>query len=125
MERGDPIPPGIYWVDAFGPSRAAFADWASSHAAVRVLETQEDAGREWLWALFAVDAPTPRWPVSAGLGVPTIAEKGSATTVDDTVQKPDPAPLFPSPGSWSTGEKIAAVGVVLSALSLVILARRS
>jgi hypothetical protein len=118
LERRDPIPPGIYWVDIvstdFGQyleRREAFYRWARSNAgAVKVLQ-ETDSPRVaptyystafHRWVLFEVLSATSRWPVSAGLGFPNVAAEGEKTKSEDTVQRPDPEPL-PSPWEMLSG----------------------
>lgn len=102
LERQNPIPPGIYWVDTFkiavpaGPDqRAQFSAWRTQHAeTVKVLRTQtiEATGGnpDYEWVLFQVLEPTWRWGTDTHLGFPTRAPKGAATTEEDTVQRPPP-----------------------------------
>lgn len=73
FERANPIPPGVYWVDAFNLMKgiARFNAWAKVHEkTVKVIrkEVTKDTGWDWFdedkhhwWILFEVTAPTPRW----------------------------------------------------------------
>jgi hypothetical protein len=109
LERHNPIPPGIYWIDSFdisvpagGDQRAVFGTWLTTHAdTVKVLRTQategqlarpgasaRDPARE--WTLFQVLQPTWRWGTDSHLGFPTRAPKGAATEEADTIQRPPP-----------------------------------
>lgn len=95
VERDNPLPRGIYWVDVPGPEQAAFRGWLNLHAGpghVRVLRTRSTEARdEWPavdWYLFEVQQPV-QWD---GPGFPSIAEQGEETTPEDTVDRPPPEP---------------------------------
>lgn len=104
LERSNPVPPGVYWVDVPEPRMATFNGWlARNVATVKVvkvgspntgeyvdifgvqLPTGNDPTRVY-WVLFEVLAPT-FWE---GPGFPTVAVKGKATNLGDTAQKPSP-----------------------------------
>jgi len=109
IERGNPIPPGVYWIDSIDPS--AFPDpdavqasrdaydlaiEANYHNAFRIVRTtHHDAQiignappRDWI--LFQITSPVPRWSPATQWGLPTVAPNGLDTQEDDTVQKPPP-----------------------------------
>lgn len=95
LERSNPIPPGIYWVDVFEPSHQAFIEWKTANKTTVIIRSTvhheaDSGGPSRDWVLFEVKADTPRWPLSAKLGFPEIAEKGKETKEEDTVQKPPP-----------------------------------
>ena len=124
IERSNPIPPGVYWVDLFGAKAIeGFTRWATLHAGVvrvlKVAQSADDAAPlEWYdvaspalalgklgqwatssaepyaWILFELAAPLPRWPEDIGAGLPTVAPRGRDTDPGDTVERPDAAPLF-------------------------------
>lgn len=88
MEKRNPIPPGLYWLDVMGRDRGVeWAMWLGQNAAtVEVVRREhhplgevnlspfaDDDGVAGYWVLFKVKAPTPRWAVSAKLGLPTVA----------------------------------------------------
>jgi hypothetical protein len=106
IERRNPLPPGVYWVDVIGevptfggPDNSkleAFAGWLRRNASnIQVLRTvskpaEIDALRGVMnpaqdWYLFKVAAPV-QWE---GPGLPTIADEN--TEKDDTAQRPPPA----------------------------------
>ena len=142
IERADPIPEGVYWIDSIEP--AAFGADAEEvqHARelyIRRIESQHpgayrvvrtalhDEGqydREWI--LFEVKTPIPRWPPNAHWGFPTLAPNGLNTEEGDTVQRPPPekGPLeglgentlgLPN-WAWAVGG-LAVIGVVVYAAS--------
>lgn len=96
VERANPLPRGVYWVDVIEKDFASFNAWlASAEDAVRVVKTTHtdatsfpysEPAREWI--LFEVREPV-EW---LGPGLPTIASKGENTNQDDTVQRPPPEP---------------------------------
>ena len=52
LERRNPLPAGLYWIDTLGANRDAFQDWRSVHAAVVKVRASEDfpdpkPGRTW------------------------------------------------------------------------------
>ncbi len=109
LERGDPIPVGVYWIDSIDPE--AYADpelvqvaregyllaiQTGQPGAYRIVRTThhdsqligDQPARDWI--LFEVRQPIPRWPTSTQWGFPTIAPNGLDTQEGDTVQKPPP-----------------------------------
>lgn len=122
LERRNPLPTGHYWIDVFGPKVTAMLEWLGTHRGkVVVLKTTTiPAGNGYVegqWLLFRVDEPVP-WDAVA-LGYPTIA---SATTQkEDTVQRPDPEPLFPS---LSPSVPLWAIGGFAALLAAMLWRRR-
>lgn len=106
--RANPLPPGIYWVDAFGADLAPFTLWTAQES-VRVLKTRAYSDPEGSWFLFEVLEPT-EWN---GPGFPT--ESSEETEHEDTVQRPDPETVgdILDTGGVSIGTKVVAGGVVL------------
>lgn len=95
IERNDPIPAGVYWIDVFEPAQLAFRKWLRENAGtVRVRKTTSHPARNGYpareWFLFEIKAATPRWPNEARIGLPTVAPKGTATEETDTVRRPAP-----------------------------------
>ncbi len=114
LERQDPIPAGVYWIDLTTNGQVrAFREWRDAHPSVVRLKEErteipveyfDDAGdlksdslwgqgamalpKSRLWVLFRVVVPTRRWGAAAGLGFPTISE--GEITSSATVQKPAP-----------------------------------
>jgi hypothetical protein len=108
VARTNPIPPGLYWIDLFSPTSSSpttkdgvpiFAAWARANKGrVAVVTTQEFGepgfgGPKRTWLSFRVTSPPGAFPF--GLGFPTIADDGAATTSEDTahapvVEQPDP-----------------------------------
>lgn len=94
MERKDPIPKGVYWMDIAGQERIdRFNAWLKKNSAtVESLRQKLDRdfwmeSRNQLWVLFAVNSPTKRWPVAAKLGLPTVA-RSKLVQKRDTEQRP-------------------------------------
>jgi len=125
LERRNPLPPGLYWVDVHGDDKIhAFNKWVKQDSIrVRKVRATEDPTGQWPsgnWYLFEVLAPT-QWD---GPGLPTIAENLDLEA-EDTVQRPAPEePLewsLPSPGKALA----VAGGVALAAgIGYVLLTRR-
>lgn len=44
LQRANPVPPGVYWVDVFDPNRDAFASWVKAHADAVKLRVTEHYG---------------------------------------------------------------------------------
>jgi len=91
LERANPLPLGVYYVDVFEFKFDRFREWLElnqENESVAVISsamhTDESPDRQWV--LFEVKKPT-MFP-QKDLGFPTVAPKGKATTEDDTVQKP-------------------------------------
>jgi hypothetical protein len=106
IERSDPIPPGVYWIDSIDPD--AYEDEETVQmlretymqllqnvfpGAYRIIRTVrhepqligDTPGRDWI--LFEVTRPIPRWPPGTE---PTVAPNGVDTQEGDTVQRPPP-----------------------------------
>lgn len=121
LERRDPIPPGIYWIDAIrrtprGDAEEAFRRWRADHADRVIVRATEDHG-EYVWILFEVLADVPRWSGDTGLGLPSRAPRGAATRREDTVQRPPPEKM---PGlSDVVASAIVPAVLVLAALVLL------
>ncbi len=103
MARGVPvndgavIPPGRYWLDAFGDKRTVFLDWKKGKPEVKLENTTEDADSDppHLFVIFRIPAgssnfgsPGVFFPTKT-LGFPTVAGP-EVQGVDDTVQRPPP-----------------------------------
>jgi hypothetical protein len=129
IERADPIPPGVYWLDL---TRNAPSGWFPSVNDVDEAKTAE-AHRQFEWwrgsfspsivhvirsdgnfVLFRVDRPAMRWGVDAGLGLPNRATE----RMRDVAQVPDPEPglawRFPSFEGMGTGLAVVAALYLLS-----------
>ena len=93
IERKNPIPPGRYWLNFKNPSMDggrqadAFTAWARGPA-VQILSTEDGDPELMTFVIFRVLTPVPRWPDSAGLGLPTVAPPNVKSS-GDTVQRPD------------------------------------
>lgn len=107
VERRDPLPVGLYWVDVPRTKWLRFSDWAR-HWGVIIRKTREDPDMlvtpENVWALFEVTNPSTRW---VGIGLPTIAS--ASTEPGDTRSRPDPA----SPLDYLPAFGSSAIGVLL------------
>lgn len=92
LEKRNPVPPGVYWIDVWGDNRAKFLEWTALPT-IQVRKTRSyEAIDDWPardWLLFEVVTPTA-WPNLKGIGFPTIAPKGLQTEAEDTAQRPDP-----------------------------------
>jgi hypothetical protein len=110
IERSDPIPPGVYWIDSIDPSafenpgaveaaRDAYelaieANYMSAFRIVRTVHHDSQIigdtqpARDWI--LFQITAPVPRWSPDTKWGLPTVAPNGLETQEGDTVQRPPP-----------------------------------
>lgn len=103
LERRDPVPPGIYWLDVPQARVGEFNAWASARDVVvrRSVEKPNSDEPVLTWYLFEVLQPTP-W---VNIGLPTIAEQGGETTYEDTSQRPEPEPdpLWNAP--WPFGRE--------------------
>lgn len=98
IERKNPIPAGVYWVDiddVLDPENLAkFNRWAMDEAPkVKMLKkettmTQAFPASRQTWVLFRLTAPTKRWPESLKIGLPTRAAKGAKTKRSDTQKRP-------------------------------------
>ncbi len=124
MERKDPLPPGVYWMDLIGLGRVLnFTSWkGSNRGTVKMLKKKEDSFDQW-WVLFEVTAPTKRWPVAAGLGLPTIARKGKTTTFKSTEKVPKVKSATELLTDW--GSSTIKGAVALFVLAYVLGNRRS
>lgn len=88
LQRANPIPPGIYWVDAIGQAaNDGWGKWSHKNTKIRILQ-RTVRGRHDVWWLFEVIKPVKRWPIAANLGFPTVAKQGAKTTAKSTVQRP-------------------------------------
>ena len=92
LERANPLPEGIYWVDVFSKDFESFRAWLSYHDdKVRVISTQSfpmsgmmgTPARDWY--LFKVLEPVT-WE---GPGYPDIAESEELTS-EETGERPAP-----------------------------------
>jgi len=89
VERRNPIPPGRYWIDTFGPDILDFEAWAmqSPQVEVEASEIFESETPKRQWVLFKVKSPAVF--EARKYGFPTIADDNIRTS-GDTVQRPDP-----------------------------------
>jgi hypothetical protein len=119
LERANPIPPGTYYVDVFdqgaGPvasqnQPAAFEAWLRAPGTVARVLRRERRGNV-TFTLFEVLEPSERWPLSAGLGLPTRAS--ASTRLDDVVQVPEPVTSTGLLASVGEGIKSAAITVAV------------
>ena len=130
LQRANPVPPGVYWVDVPGPAtgpqprtrwaesseskRQDFEAWRKKYAdRVTVLETK--SGDEIAWYLFEVSKSVP-WD-AVKFGYPTIGKRGMHQ--GDTIQAPD----LPKTGTDAITEAIEqagsrAIGIGLFALGV-------
>lgn len=120
LERRNPLPKGVYWIDVFGDNREKFAAWTRTNK-VRVSTSESfDSSPPRDWVKFEVANPVP-WDGKT-FGFPTVIKPGDTiNTSDDTVQKPPPETspnlddLLPKPGNLLLGIGIAiGVGLILS-----------
>jgi len=106
LERRDPIPPGRYWLhvrmpDADGGKQGeAFSAWVleqngsaaefeqAKDRPVQILSTQDGEPDGMAFVIFRLIKPVPRWPLSAGLGAPSIAPD-SIRDASDVTQAPE------------------------------------
>lgn len=102
LQRQNPLPPDIYWVDVTEKDFEPFESWLESNSLTVHVRTVEETPRKQVtpgasgpigyaeywpatrWYLFEVKAPTP-WN---GPGFPNIA--GAVTSKDETVDQPEP-----------------------------------
>ena len=111
LERRNPLPKGVYWVDVQQKDQAAFDAWLSANTGrvgVRVSEGK-NSDPPLTWVLFEVREPAP-W--NTQFGYPTIAQ--GETSQEDTVSRPPPEPAF----DWGIFSGVAAAGLVPLALFL-------
>lgn len=105
IERRNPLPVGLYWVDVFQPDWERFNSWLAKWSAeTNVVRSEQfssnEGGPAREWVLFEVLVPdTVQW--LKGLGFPTIAGDRELTS-DDTVQKPPPEQ--PPLDGWFEGD---------------------
>lgn len=79
LERRNPLPAGIYWIDVANVKAKDLHRWRTANkATVRVIKTREDQDLGFTWLLFEVSTPTP-WADARVFGFPNIAEKGKDT----------------------------------------------
>ncbi len=79
MERRNPLPQGIYWIDVFTPHVRDFQGWMKEHRdTVHAKESSTYSDPEGVFVKFEVTSPTP-WN---GPGYPTISSQ--AQTQADT-----------------------------------------
>lgn len=106
MQRGIPvpgqpagtvvIPPGRYWLDAFGDKRQVLGDWLKGKPEVHVetVEQDIDSNPPRLFVIFSVPKGVNNfnlegvWFPTTQLGFPTIADSNVQSS-DDTVQRPE------------------------------------
>jgi hypothetical protein len=106
LERRNPLPPGVYWVDVWEPAQERFNAWVSDFDVIILKTTGHAAegGRPARdWVLFEIVdkpppfAPTPQPPERvegvplSSVGFPTIAESRDIEE-EDTEDAPDPEP---------------------------------
>lgn len=132
LERRNPLPPGVYWVDIIRDKRAPlFVQWLKDNSdIVKVRKTVDDLGDAWLaaaggspppvWFLFEVLPGRPLIWHAPQWGFPNIAEKGTQTDKSDTVSRPEPekdpldqlAEQLPSASTVGTSMKWLLYGAV-------------
>ena len=96
IQKQDPIPPGVYWVEAFNLMKgvARFNHWKKKHEkTVNVIQSRWttptgwdyfDMDQQYMWVLFEVKKPTPRWEnVDYRLPFPNIAKAPDRVIKDD------------------------------------------
>lgn len=122
VERQNPLPKGVYWVDVFADKQPAFRAWLKRHRgkvkvvkAVSYKPTGSYPARDWL--LFEVTRPVP-WE---GPGFPTVSERGVDLEADETAERPhveNPADVwYESTKDWlDTGPRL--VGLVAMGVSI-------
>lgn len=149
VERRNPLPPGVYWIDVFDPNRQAFAEWLKAFAPVVRLRATEHFGPgtsplhaflQGAWtvspALAALanlvpgtEGPARDWALFEVLapspfdakrfGYPTIAG-AEVKSSDDTVQKPDVKP--PDLASFFTtsfGQGLMGLGIAFGVIAAI------
>jgi hypothetical protein len=110
IEKRDPIPPGVYWLDVFEAlgkpvGTSPMANWRAwlkrNESTVRVLSQEthfdqppNDDAVLGFWVLFRVSAPTKRWDIKARLALPTVAFKGEETRKPDTESANPPESIW-------------------------------
>jgi hypothetical protein len=77
------------------------------------------------WVLFKVNRPIPRWPVGTKWGLPSIAPNGEQTLEGDTIQSPEPEPLFDDWIPDTPLGKALLVGGAIGLATLVVIAIKS
>lgn len=139
VERGNPLPPGHYWIDVFGDNRDKMVAWTQANqASVQVESTTDDKGESWYvtqaitdlldWSTsedpatasvrytFHTTAPVP-WD-GATFGFPNI--------IVDPAPGTSPAPSTPgkspAPGAKPSAAKPAAPSPGMSATTVAIAA---
>jgi hypothetical protein len=123
LERRNPLPVGVYWIDIFEADMGPFRDWiAKNKGTVRVISTESFEESSWHdfgsypardWYLFEVTSPVA-WE---GPGFPTIA-KSKTLTASDTSQRPPPPKgpveqLEEAAGAAKTGGAIIIGGALV------------
>lgn len=118
LARTNPLEPGVYWIDVWGPSlflpkypdgRLVMIRWLEANGD-KVIEEHEDFAsgtkdnpqpHRWFYKFQVMKAPSP-FPFKE-LGFPTVRKiappeqikpEDTAFKSDDTVRKPPPEPLF-------------------------------
>lgn len=91
-EKRNPLPPGAYWLDLFtDKTKHAYWSWIMNNVDTVTELKREEHPNHRRWVLFQVTAPTERWGVDAGLGLPTIST--GAISSQATAQAPAPTPV--------------------------------
>lgn len=91
LERRNPLPRGVYWLDVFGDNRHEFSAWRTIFAKqLKVHSTESfDSKPARDWVKFEVLAPI-EWDAKT-FGYPTIIPPGANVNASaDTVQRPPP-----------------------------------
>jgi len=114
IERRNPLPKGVYWVDVFGEDVRPFIEW-TKQGAVRVRKTREYSDPSGYWFLFETTEPTA-WK---GPGFPTVAEHGAKTVYEDT-STADEAISAVKKRSAGWGVKLFWGGLGLGALYILV-----
>lgn len=128
LERRNPIPPGVYWVDVPQHEQVGFDAWVTEHFAnlqiLRVRRFPGGAGPGRDWVLFEIFRPVPRWAESVKVGYPAIAPRGRDTVSEDVIEGEDAIDQsLRKAGFSSSGDLVRSVGVgvITSVLAGVLL----
>jgi len=104
LERGNPIPPGVYWLDVIGKTQNdGFGKWHAKHSDKVTKIKRNVRGIHNVWWLIEVLEPVPRWPDEARLGLPTIAQQGKATSEKSTGKVPKTKSTTELLEDWGSG----------------------
>ena len=130
LERKNPLPLGVYWIDIFSKDMKSFRAWiAKNKGKVRVLKTESfPMSGTWNypardWYLFETTAPVA-WE---GPGFPDIAKNRKLIASDTSVRPPPPKgpveQLEEAVGTAKTGAAVL-IGSALALGALILLTRK-